>query len=135
MVVRDHKVAVSQRAAHLSHPKQWQFPGGKANLDEHPQEAARREMGEECGLWLSSLRFSYLGRDKRTVPYSYIGYAFAVTLQPGELMLNAEPEKHSDWQWVTLEELRKLDMIPGIAVYAERLLFGKAAIRSPSTVE
>jgi len=121
LVVKEDRIAVNQRIGTIKHRDQWQFPGGTVNPAEPVLTAAQRELGEETGLWLALERFQYLGSDLRTEPYVYTGHAFLVLLEPGENLRNCEPEKHSDWVWVTREELEKLDMLPGTAVYAEQV--------------
>lgn len=124
LVIRLDCVAVNQRIGTSKHRGQWQFPGGTVNtaVAESSAQAAQRELGEETGLWLPLERFHYLGSDQRTEPYAYLGHAFSVRLHGCEELRNCEPEKHSDWVWMTLKEIRQLDMIPGTAVYAEKVL-------------
>ncbi len=45
----------------VRHPERgWEFPGGKVEEGERPEDAARREAMEEAGIRLKSLKF--LGR-------------------------------------------------------------------------
>lgn len=49
-IMKDGKVLVGQRPEHNSLPGQWEFPGGKIELGESPQEALARELSEELGI-------------------------------------------------------------------------------------
>ncbi len=43
----DNKVLVVQRGKHSDHPFKWEFPGGKVNPKENPEECIIREIDEE----------------------------------------------------------------------------------------
>ena len=44
------EILVAQRPAHVSHPGYWEFPGGKIEFNETPQQALIREFKEEIGI-------------------------------------------------------------------------------------
>jgi 8-oxo-dGTP diphosphatase len=46
----------TRRPAGVHLPGAWEFPGGKIHPDESPEQAARREAGEEVGLNLAELQ-------------------------------------------------------------------------------
>lgn len=50
LILRDSKVLVCQRRRDDSHGLQWEFPGGKVEPGEIPQEALARELREELGI-------------------------------------------------------------------------------------
>ena len=41
---------IARRAKHKMHPGKWEFPGGKIEADETPEEALERELFEEFGV-------------------------------------------------------------------------------------
>lgn len=43
------RVLITQRRADQAHPLEWEFPGGKIELGEAPEQALVRELGEEVG--------------------------------------------------------------------------------------
>lgn len=49
VIVRDGAVLACRRAAHKDAAGRWEFPGGKVEAGETPQEALRRELREELG--------------------------------------------------------------------------------------
>lgn len=52
-------VLITQRPHHTSHGGFWEFPGGKLESDESPEEALHREIKEELGIEI--LDASFLG--------------------------------------------------------------------------
>ncbi|MDY6770932.1 MAG: NUDIX hydrolase [Candidatus Nanohaloarchaea archaeon] len=81
----------------------WNLPAGKLEMDEEPQEAARREAGEETGLdvELHGLVGVYLGdsdsSDDRVINLVFAGRA------EGEPSVPAE-DSVQDVAWVALDE-------------------------------
>lgn len=50
VILRDSKILVCQRRRDDSHALQWEFPGGKVERGEIPEEALARELLEELGI-------------------------------------------------------------------------------------
>lgn len=61
----DGKILITQRAQHLSHGGYWEFPGGKIEANESPEDALLREIQEELGIVIRGYRFL------RTVEHTY----------------------------------------------------------------
>lgn len=50
LIVRQDRLLVCQRTAGQPMPLKWEFPGGKVESGEQPDEALRRELQEELGI-------------------------------------------------------------------------------------
>lgn len=50
LVIKNGKLLACQRGAESFHPFEWEFPGGKVEAGETPQECIVRELQEELGL-------------------------------------------------------------------------------------
>ncbi|MFI4962310.1 MAG: (deoxy)nucleoside triphosphate pyrophosphohydrolase, partial [Legionellales bacterium] len=70
-IITDEKnhILVTQRPLHASHGGFWEFPGGKLEANETPENALIREIKEEVGLeikdfrWLKEIDYQYPDRD------------------------------------------------------------------------
>lgn len=114
------KVLSVQRSESMSLPLKWEFPGGKINDGESPEECLKRELFEELGIEVAVTQSLPL------VTYHYP--AFTVTLYPfickivaGEIILR----EHVAVAWLQPCELHTLDWAeadrPVIEMYREAL--------------
>jgi len=104
IIERGGKVLCTKRSESMSLPLKWEFPGGKINDGESPQECLKRELTEELGIEVS------VGAPLTVSTYHYP--TFSVTLYPfickiasGEIVLH----EHAAMVWVLPEELQGLD--------------------------
>lgn len=92
----------------MSQPGFWEFPGGKVEQDELPEECLRREIYEELNISISILiamsprKFSYSHEKKiRLLPY-------LCTWLSGSIRLS----EHESFQWLSREELYSINWAP-----------------------
>lgn len=104
IIERDGRLLAAQRSATMSLPLKWEFPGGKINNEESPEECLKRELFEELGVEVAVC--------KPLTPVLHHYPKFTVTLYPfvcsiivGEITLN----EHAAIAWLTPLELHTLD--------------------------
>jgi 8-oxo-dGTP pyrophosphatase MutT (NUDIX family) len=96
-----------KRAGEGDHIGTWALPGGKGKEGETDIGNARREAMEETGLdAIPGHRFDSLtkrdGRHRFTTYLYRVGKPFDVTIS----------HEHSDYKWVPIDEVSKLDLHP-----------------------
>ncbi|MBN1303175.1 MAG: NUDIX domain-containing protein [Anaerolineales bacterium] len=89
-----------------TNPGQWEFPGGKAELNERFEPALLRETLEETGLNISLTRVA--GAAEYELSALKIAYII-MEGQPdsGEVILS---EEHTDFAWVNSGEILSFDL-------------------------
>lgn len=95
----------------------WETLSGRVTPDEHPLDAVRREIGEECGLQVTVEARPidvYVAR-RGEVPMTVIVYR--AEWRSGEVVRSHE---HDDHRWVTPEEFRALTTLTRLADAVER---------------
>lgn len=102
-VLRDElgRILLVQRAAQVSHPGLWCFPGGHVEPGESLACAVERELLEELSLCVRAERHLGFVRVPST---SYRLEVFAVRLVSG--ILRPEPSEVASASWMTVDEIR-----------------------------
>lgn len=96
----------------------YEFPGGKLELGESPEEALCRELGEELHLTVDSRDLSYF----MTVDHSYPD--FDLTLHC--FMFNMKTQEfdlveHIDFLWLAPDQLNQVEWAPADASILRKL--------------
>jgi 8-oxo-dGTP diphosphatase len=99
---KDNRILVGQRPENNSLAGLWEFPGGKIELGESPEQALARELSEELGIEAE------VGELKLSVTHSYndVGIVilfFEVNFWKGE----PKAKHHLMLEWIYPEELKE----------------------------
>jgi 8-oxo-dGTP diphosphatase len=120
ILVKNGRIIIAQRNSsdHLS--GKWEFPGGKIETDETPQECLKRELKEEFQIDVSVGDF--LGSN--IYHYEHISIELLVYRtywNTGVIML----QDHADYRWISPETLGQYDFAPADIPFAEKIRRGE----------
>jgi 8-oxo-dGTP diphosphatase len=109
LVDADNRVLIAQRPANKAMAGLWEFPGGKVNDGERPEDALIRELSEELGITV---------REACLAPLTFASHSYADfhLLMPlyicrrWEGMVTAR--EHQALAWVRANKLRDYPMPP-----------------------
>jgi 8-oxo-dGTP diphosphatase len=104
LVLHKGTILGTRRRSSSARGGQWEFPGGKVNVNELPEDAILREMDEELGISvtvirrLPSLVHHYPETSIRLIPY-------ICKWKTGTIKLN----DHDQYAWISREKLFEYD--------------------------
>ena len=106
IIKKDNKFLIAKRKeGHLAN--KWEFPGGKLESNETPEDCLKRELHEEFGI--ETIIGKYLATSIYDYPHIKIKLmAYEVEYISGEFILN----DHQEIKWVTKEDLSNYEFAP-----------------------
>ncbi|WP_299013547.1 (deoxy)nucleoside triphosphate pyrophosphohydrolase [uncultured Photobacterium sp.] len=117
VIEKDGKYLLAQRFDHASQGGLWEFPGGKVETDETPEQALERELLEELaivtetGSWLADSVFDYGDKVIRLKGY-------LTQWRSGALELHS----HQNAVWVDYAEIANYQLCPADYPIVEALI-------------
>jgi 8-oxo-dGTP diphosphatase len=104
VIIHEGKILGCRRASHKDAAGLWEFPGGKVESGESPQEALRREISEELSLTVAPWRML----DKSV---TQVNEALTIQLECWVIILDQLPvlesSDHDEFVWLRPEELSR----------------------------
>ena len=107
VIKRNNKFLIQKRSDQGLLAGMWEFPGGKIEKGETPNDALKREIKEELGVRISSSRFLLNVRHYYT--------QFKVHLSVWLCTLENHPSENRHCRWVTQTDFKKYPMPSGSA--------------------
>ena len=117
LILKDGKLLAAHRpnGSHLA--GYWEFPGGKLEPGEMPEEALMREIEEELGAKVCC------GRIYAAIPYSYPEKDVLLMFYPCVLREDEpKPIEEAEIRYITEKELADMQWAPVDALLAQRLI-------------
>ncbi len=102
IIIYEGKILVTQRGPQMKHPLKWEFPGGKLEPEETPENCIKREILEELNISISIVKqLTTVNHDYGTVKISLI--PFLAQFNGGSITL----KEHIQYLWLAPGELHK----------------------------
>jgi len=106
IIEQDDLVLCALRSEHMSLPGKWEFPGGKLELNELPEEALIREINEELNIEIKIIEALPIAE------HAYVPEKI-IQLIPYRCAIVSEQKpsatEHAELRWVKKDELLQLD--------------------------
>lgn len=117
MILAEGRVLLSQRRADQSLPLGWEFPGGKMEPGESPQETLVRELEEELAIEVA------VGRIWEVLFHPYPDFDLLMLVFPCHQIGGEGPlaKEVADFAWVRVSELKSFDILVADRPLIERL--------------
>jgi 8-oxo-dGTP diphosphatase len=122
VIEREGSVLAGQRKPGGNHPLKWEFPGGKVEAGESPEDGLIRELTEELGI-----RARIAGEITR-YEYEYPGRSRILLIFYRVVEFDGEPQNldFTQLKWVRRERLADLDFLDGDVDFVRRYFSGPA---------
>jgi 8-oxo-dGTP diphosphatase len=129
VLVRGNRLFIARRGPGQRHAGLWEFPGGKVDPGETPEQALRREWVEELDVAVSVGAFLFAseadarpGSDADRIRLHF----YRVECAGGDPRLL----EHDRMAWATIAELADYPLAPADVPFAEALQSGTVAVAS-----
>lgn len=118
----DRRFLIGQRRRNDTSPLKWEFPGGKVEKEETPEQALARELREELGATLGRCVEIGRARHKYTPTAEELEIRFyAASIEAGEIT----PRSFEQTAWVLPKELGTYDFLAANAQIIAQLATGR----------
>jgi 8-oxo-dGTP diphosphatase len=116
ILIIDGRILIAKRRLGDRLAEKWEFPGGKIEQGETPEQCLGREMQEEFQIQVSIGKF--LGESIYHYDHGSIRLiAYRTYWEKGELI----PKAHEEYQWVSKDQLKDYDFAPADIPFVEML--------------
>jgi 8-oxo-dGTP diphosphatase len=116
IIIKDHKILIAQKGAQGRFAYKWEFPGGKIDPGETPEQCIVRELLEELKIGIQVDRF--FTECIHVYPTGrIIVLAYYCSWKSGDITLT----EHNAYKWITVAELDQYNFAPADILLADKL--------------
>ncbi|NLP44642.1 MAG: (deoxy)nucleoside triphosphate pyrophosphohydrolase [Peptococcaceae bacterium] len=117
VIIDRDKVLITRRAPKENFAGGWEFPGGKIEENETPEESLVRELKEELDITV------YVGEFCAEVTHKYDNIninllAYYCTIVKGDISITV----HDKYKWIRIKDLLKYDLLPADVPIAKKVI-------------
>ncbi len=117
IIKKDSRVLLTRRGPRENLAGMWEFPGGKIEVGETPEECLKRELHEELDIDTTITKFFAETSYKYTDGEIKLLF-FNAEINNGRINLKV----HDKYEWVAINDLTKYDLLPADIPIANKLL-------------
>lgn len=116
IITFNNQVLIAQRGENKSLANLWEFPGGKVEENESPEDCVVREIKEELNAKIKVQR--YFATNEHHYEFGSIRLiAFLAELESGTI----SPTEHAAIEWVDISQLKNFQFAPADIPFVEKL--------------
>lgn len=117
IITNNDEVLITRRAPKQNLAGGWEFPGGKIEINETPQECLARELKEELNIDVSVGEFCIdVIHDYGNIIINL--FAYYCTILEGEIEISV----HDQYEWIKINDLLKYDLLPADIPIAKKVM-------------
>lgn len=116
-----NEIFCALRSPDMTLPNYWEFPGGKIEAGESPEEALAREIKEEFNCSIQ------VGKKVEDTTYEYEKVIVRLETYMAKLV-EGQPiaQEHAETKWVSREEMTQLNFAPADIPAVEKITSGNS---------
>lgn len=120
IIIENHKVFIAKRKPPGRMPGMWEFPGGKIEERETPEQCLKRELREE--LDIDVVVGDHIGTNLHQYDFYTVKLmAYRARIIAGEIKLN----DHADMAWVEANDLSRYAFAPADILFVKMIQRGQ----------
>lgn len=124
IILKDNFVFIAQKGPEVRFAHLWEFPGGKIDPGETPEECVKRELFEEFTMEIEV--FQPFAETVHIFPEGQLRvFAFFCRWTGGNICLT----EHEDYAWVPIQQLGEYQFVPADIPLANKLMSEKPLMR------